>query len=391
MGRAIAAREGFSIDHRLVAIYLSLVGLGLVLFYSSGISAHGSFMAFMPKKLLHVLAGLAAFTIAARIPYTLYQRYRGVVLLVSVVLLILPLIPGLGILRYGARRWIDLGLVSFQPSELVKPLFAIYLAGFVAQRREEIRGLMTGIVPSLIVGVTLFGLLMLEPDLGSAIILVTLVGAYLFLGGARIVHLALIVVVGVILGGAMILGSAERRDRVKCYIWPDRCPAGEAYHLDHAQWAFGSGGPVGVGLGQGLETSQGFLLKPQSDFIGAVIGEELGFVGTMGVLLAFVLLFLVAASISARAPDDLGRFMALGLGFLIALHALIHMGVTMRLLPTKGLCLPLLSAGGSAMIGQSYAVGVITNIAWAGRQAARQAEEDGVGSSYWSRLKGDRK
>ena len=100
MGRAIAAREGFSIDHRLVAIYLSLVGLGLVLFYSSGISAHGSFMAFMPKKLLHVLAGLAAFTIAARIPYTLYQRYRGVVLLVSVVLLILPLIPGLGILRY---------------------------------------------------------------------------------------------------------------------------------------------------------------------------------------------------------------------------------------------------------------------------------------------------
>jgi cell division protein FtsW len=385
-----ARRDVFSLNFGLLALYLTLLGLGVVVFYGSGVSAGSYLSGLMLKKLGHVALAVAIFVVAAAIPHLWYQKAGVGFMLASVALLVLLFVPGLGVEHNNAVRWLRLGPIEIQPSELVKVFLTIYLADFVSRKREGLRQFST-VLTNLGLGAVVFGLLMLEPDLGSAIIFVMVLGAMLFLGNARLVHLAWVALAGVLMGAIFLVSSAERWRRVKCFVYPAECPAGESYHLDHAQWAFGSGGAYGIGLGKGLQTNQGFVLKPQSDFVFAVIGEELGFVGTLGVVLCFTLLFLLSVAIAQRSPDEFGRYLALGLGVLLTLHAVIHMGVTMRLLPTKGLCLPLLSAGGSALFAHSFACGVLLSVSRAGRRAVREGQgSEKARASVWNRLKGEK-
>ncbi len=379
----------FSIDLKLLALYLTLVGLGIVVYYSSAVAVFDSFIELMGRKLIHVGVGLVALVIGARIPYSYYSRFRGPLLILCVALLTLPLIPGLGITKYGATRWVNLGFVSFQPAELVKIVFVLYIASFVSRKRAELRNWMVGLVPSVTVGGMLFVLLMLEGDLGTALILSTVLGLMLFLGNARIPHLLTVILLGIIGGATMLHFSPARAERFMCAIQPEECSEDAKWQTRNAQWAFGSGGAAGVGLGSGLQTNQGFLLKSQSDFVYAVIGEQLGFLGSALVIAAYLFVFLLSFSIAARAPDSFGRFLALGLGAMISIHALTHMGVTMRVpyLPAKGLCLPLISAGGSALVAMSFAFGVLLNVSYAGRRA-QGAGTRVNGTGFWSRLKG---
>ena len=379
----------FSIELKLLALYLALLGLGIVVYYSSAVAVFDSFGALMGRKLIHVAVALVALVVGARVPYSFYNRFRGPLLILCVALLAAPLIPGLGITKYGATRWVDLGFFSFQPGELVKIAFVLYIASFVSRKREELRNWMVGLLPSLTVGGMLFVLLVLEGDLGTALILSTMLGLMLFLGNARVPHLLTVILLGTLGGAAMLHFSPARAERFMCAVQPDECSEDAKWQTRNAQWAFGSGGASGVGLGNGLQTNQGFLLKSQSDFVYAVIGEQLGFLGSALVIAAYLFVFLLSLSIAARAPDRFGRFLALGLGAMISIHALTHMGVTMRLpyLPAKGLCLPLVSAGGSALVAMSFAFGVLLNVSYAGRRELRENTRVN-GSGFWSRLKG---
>jgi len=382
-------RDAFAIDFRVLGVFLFLTGLGVVLYYASGVSAFDSFGELMGRKFGHVLVALVAFGVAAWVPHTVYERFRGTLLIVSLVLLVLPLLPGLGHVKYGARRWVDLGPFSFQPAELVKVTFVLYLAGFVTRKRDDLRKLVSGLVPSFSVAGMLFVLLLLEGDLGTAVILTAMVGVLLFLGNARMAHLLTILAVTALVGYGYAKSSPKRWNRLVCAADPDQCSEEAKWQTQNAQWAFGSGAGTGVGLGRGLQTNQGFLLKAQSDFVYAVVGEQMGFVGSVLVLVVYLLLFLVAVSIARASPDEFGRYAALGLGTMITLHALVHMGVTMRVpyLPTKGLCLPLVSAGGSSLIAQAYAMGALMSISSAGRGVWREAAERGPGTGLWTRLK----
>lgn len=389
MSLATTQRRGaFSTDFRLLAIFLFLLGLGTVLYYASGASAFDSFWALMGRKFAHLAVAVGAFVLACVVPYSLYERLRGTLLLVSLGLLVLPLVPGLGHAKFGAQRWVDLGPFSFQPAEFVKVTFVLYLAGFVTQKREDLRSLWAGLLPSFSVAAMLFVLLLLEGDLGTAIILIGMVAVLLFLGNARMGHLLTILALTAVSGWGYVQSSPKRMQRLECAADPDQCSEESKWQTQNAQWAFGSGAGTGVGLGKGLQTNQGFLLKAQSDFVYAVVGEQMGFVGSFVVLLAYLLLFLVAVSVAGASPDAFGRYAALGLGVMITFHAVVHMGVTMRIpyVPTKGLCLPLVSAGGSSLIGQAYAIGVLMSISRAGRGVWREAAERGSQTGLWKRL-----
>jgi len=384
-----ARRDAFAIDLRVLVIFLFLMGLGTVLYYASGASAFDSFWALMGRKFVHLGVALGAFAVAACVPHTVWERYRGTLLIVSLALLVLPLVPGIGHVKFGARRWVDLGPFSFQPAEFVKVTFVLYLAGFVTQKRDELRNVVSGLLPSFSVAGMLFVLLLLEGDLGTAIILIAMVATLLFLGNARMAHLITILILTAGAGWGYVQSSPKRMNRLVCAADPDQCSEESKWQTQNAQWAFGSGAGTGVGLGKGLQTNQGFLLKAQSDFVYAVVGEQMGFVGSFVVLLAYLLLFLVAVSIAGASPDAYGRYAALGLGVMITAHALVHMGVTMRVpyLPTKGLCLPLVSAGGSSLIGQAFGMGVLMSISRAGRGVWREAAERGSATGLWKRWK----
>ena len=388
---ATARRDTFAVDFRVLGVFLFLMGLGVVLYYASGASAFDTFWALMGRKFVHVAVAVAAFAVASVVPHTVYERYRGTLLLISLGLLVLPLVPGLGHVKFGARRWVDLGPASFQPAELVKVTFVLYLAGFVTRKRDDLRKFVSGLIPSLSVAGMLFVLLLLEGDLGTAVILTAMVAILLFLGNARMAHLVTILLLTAMAGWGYVQSSPKRMNRLVCAADPDQCSEEAKWQTQNAQWAFGSGAGTGVGLGKGLQTNQGFLLKAQSDFVYAVVGEQMGYVGSLLVLLVYLILFLVAVSIAGASPDAYGRFAALGLGTMITLHALIHMGVTMRVpyLPTKGLCLPLVSAGGSSLIAQAYAMGALMSISRAGRGVWREAAERGSATGLWKRLKNE--
>jgi len=382
------ARSGFVVDYRVLGIFLFLMGLGTVLFHASGAAAFDSFGALMMKRFAHIGVALIAFGVGAALPYRWYLRLRGLLLIGTILLLALPLLPGMSVQKYGATRWATIFGLSFQPAEIAKVTFVLYLASFVSRKSEEIRRHSKGLVPSIAVSAMVFGLLAMEGDLGTAMILVAVMATLFFLGNARLTHVLLMLLLVSSATAIWILSSPRRQERIACAMRWDSCSEDANWQTRNAQWAFGSGGATGVGLGRGLQTNQGYLLKAQSDFVYALVAEQMGFLGSLAVLVAYLALLLIAVTIARDAPDRFGGMVAMGLGVMIALHALVHMGVTMRVpfVPAKGLCLPLVSAGGTALAAQAWAVGVLLNVSMAGRAALMDRPTRG---SAWGRVGGE--
>jgi len=333
---------------------LLLVGLVMVASASIGVSDRemGAPFYYFQRQLMFVGLGLVAAMVALAIPTAVWEKYSMVLLGVAIALLLLVLVPGIGHEVNGSRRWLRLGFMNFQVSELARVLLLTYVASYAVRRADELRGDFKGFVkPVLVLGGAAV-LLLAEPDFGAATVLLATGIAVLFLAGARITHLLVPIVLGVAAMATLAVTSPYRARRLTAFRNPWEDPFDSGFQLVQSLIAIGRGEWVGVGLGSSVQKLF-YLPEAHTDFVFAVLAEEFGFVGVVLVLALFALLVGRALAISrdaARAGLQFQSYIAAAIGIWLGLQAFVNIGVNMGLLPTKGLTLPLLSYGGSSML-----------------------------------------
>lgn len=365
-------------DHVLLFVTIILAVIGLVMVFSAsavvaGNRFHDSWY-YLKRQLAWLAFGLALLHVASLIDYVWWKRLALPLLGLITVLLVMVLIPSIGAMRNGARRWLDLKVFSIQPAEMAKLIGVIYLAAYLAKKEDRLQQFSAGLLPALLVVGVLSGLVLLEPDLGTVVMLGLVTGGLLFVGGARLSHLSTLALSAVPIGLALVLTSSYRRQRLMAFLEPWRDASDTGFQITQSFLAFGSGGLFGVGLGEGKQKLF-FLPEAHTDFVLALVGEELGFVGTGIVVLFFVLFVVRGFQISSRARMPFGRYLGIGITTLIGTQALINACVVTGLLPTKGLTLPFVSYGGSSLVISLTGVGILLNISrdrQAGREETRQ-------------------
>lgn len=368
------------VDQTLVWSTLLLLAFGFVMVYSASLAIaeadrsmgyRGSY--FLARHGAYLVVALAVGFTVFRIPMRLWQQLAPILFIAGIVTLAVVLIPGIGREVNGSRRWISLGFITVQPSEFVKLFCVLYAADFTVRKAAFMNSFKKGFLPLLSVMLLAAFLLLREPDFGALVVITAVAMAILFLGGMNwrlFAGLILLLILGFI---ALIVSSPYRLQRVLGSMDPWSDPYGKGYQLSHALIAFGRGEWFGVGLGGSVEKLF-YLPEAHTDFLLAVIAEELGFVGVCAVIGLFVLLVMRAFIIGRQAASLERYFSALvaqGIGVWIAVQAVINMGVNMGLLPTKGLTLPLLSFGGSAIIANCLAVTLLLRIDFENRYMMR--------------------
>jgi len=361
----------------IVAVILTLIGLVMV-FSASGVVAGNRFhdaIYFLKRQIAWLLFGFILLQLASRLDYLVWRKLAVPILAVTCVLLVLVLIPSIGVAVKGARRWLKLGPISLQPAEMVKLVAVLYVAAYLANKGERIKEFKAGFLPPLLVVGLLSGLVLLQPDLGTVVVVGAVTLGLLFLGGARLLHLSGLIPMFLIAVGLLIWKSPYRLQRLLIFLDPTKDPTGAGFQVNQSFLAFGSGGPFGVGLGAGKQKLY-FLPEAHTDFVLALVGEELGLVGTTAVMLLFAILIMKGLKIAGRAQDPFGRHLAYGITLLIGAQAMINAGVATGLLPTKGLTLPLVSYGGSSLLVNLLAIGILLSIS-RDRQGGRRASDYG--------------
>ncbi|MDO8427403.1 MAG: putative lipid II flippase FtsW [Deltaproteobacteria bacterium] len=356
------------IDRLLILSTLFLVAIGVVMVYSTSsivaIKKYGDQYFFVKKHLTFAFAGLLLLIAAAKIPYGIYRKMAYPVMILAAIFLVCIYIPGLGFSAGGARRWVRLGPLAFQPSEPAKLSVIFFLAYSLSSKAERIKNFSTGLLPNIVFPGIIIGLIVLEPDLGTSFTIALLVFIMSFVAGARLTHLLALGLSAVPFIYYIVHNFRYMMDRIFIYLDPWKDPEGKGFQMVQSFLAFGSGGIDGVGLGQSRQKLF-FLPEAHTDFILSVIGEELGLFGVM-LVVAFYAAFLYCgtkiALKSFKANNLYGGYLALGLTFMVVLQAVINMGVVMGLLPTKGLPLPFISYGGTSLVVNMVAVGILLNI-----------------------------
>jgi cell division protein FtsW len=349
-------------DGFLLIVVGILLTLGLLMIYSASAavaeSRHGNAAYFVKRQALWAVLGLGALAVGSGIDY--HRWRRAIVPLTLGVLLLLVTVLIAGWTVNGSRRWIRVGAMSIQPSELARVVFIVYLAHYLAKRAEVVASF-RGLAPALIVLGAGIGLIWLEPDLGNAAVLGLVAGGLLLLGGCRVAHLASLAGLMVPLVAFAVMGTAYQRRRWTAFLDPWADPSRDGFQMIQSFLALGGAGPMGSGLGEGRQKLF-FLPEPHTEFIYAVVGEELGLAGTGAILLLFAMFLWRGWRVALATPDPFGRLLAFGLTGAIALAAALNMGVVTGLLPTKGLPLPFVSYGGSSLVVNLFAVGMLFNI-----------------------------
>jgi len=352
-------------DRWLFGVAVALLSAGVVMVYSaSAIVAADRFhdpYFFLKKQLFWALLGSLAMLAAIRVDY---RKLEGLVLpglILAGVLLLLVLIPPFGQAINGTRRWIRLGPVSFQPAELAKFALVIYLAAFVARRSDETSDVRRTLLPPLLVAGAFAALVLVQPDLGNCLTLVALTFGVLYMAGTPVKHLAWIVAPALPLLALAIWLAPYRLRRITAFWDPWSDPRGSGFQIIQSWLAFGNGGLFGQGIGASRQKLF-YLPESHTDFIFAVIGEELGFLGAAAFVALFAVLIWRGLRIGLRTSDPFGSYLALGITLLIATQTLVNLGVVTGLLPTKGLPLPFISFGGSALSMTMLSTGVLLNI-----------------------------
>jgi cell division protein FtsW len=377
---ARAPKPSGELDFALVWLVLAMLGFGLVMVYSASIAfAEGSRMTgnqghyFLLRQGIFLIAALVAGALAFQVPTRIWQQAAPYFFLAGMVLLIVVLIPGLGKEVNGSRRWISLGFANLQPSELMKFFSVLYAADYATRKAALMHDFKKGFMPMAAVMLLVGGLLLMEPDFGAFVVIISIAIGILFLGGLN--GKVFVGLTGVLLAGfvALIFSSEYRMKRILGYLNPWEDPFGKGYQLSHSLIAFGRGEWLGVGLGGSVEKLF-YLPEAHTDFLLAVIAEELGFVGVAVVMAMFVMLvgkaFLIGRH-AARLERNFSALAALGIGIWLGVQAGINIGVNVGLLPTKGLTLPFLSFGGSGIVANCIAVAVLLRIDWEHRQMMR--------------------
>ncbi len=352
-------------DTWLLCAAVILLSTGVVMVYSaSAIMAADRFHDphfFLKKQLVWAVLGAAGLWTALKIDYRKLEHWVVPLLALAGGMLVLVLVPPLGQSINGTRRWLRLGPVSFQPAELAKLALVLFLATFLTRRHDEVARFWRGFVPPLAVAAGFAGLVVLQPDLGNCVTLVVLTFALLFLAGSRWLHLGFVLAAALPLVAMAIYAAPYRLRRIIAFADPWQDPRGSGFQIIQSWLALGSGGLLGRGIGDSRQKLF-YLPEAHTDFIFAIIGEELGFVGALAVIALFVVLIWRGLRIGLRAPEPFGAHLALGITVLLAAQTLVNLGVVTGLLPTKGLPLPFISFGGSALVMTMLSTGVLLNI-----------------------------
>ncbi len=353
------------LDYPLLAAALALLLIGVVMVGSATMhrfSAEPYF--FVYRHLFAVLLGLAVAAVVMRIPIDRWERWAPLLYILGLVLLVLVLIPGIGRSVNGAQRWISLGGFNLQSSEFMKLFVLLYLAGYLNRKHLEVTTGVWGFIKPLLPVLLAAALIMLEPDMGTTVVLLVIAFGMLFLGGVPIRQYLVLFVVAIVSLGVLVIVEPYRMKRVTSFMDPFADPLNSGYQLSNALIAFGRGEWSGVGLGEGVQKLF-YLPEAHNDFLIAVIGEEFGLLGTVSIILLFAFISWRAFRIGAMAEKQSRRFahyIAYGSGLWIGFQAFINIGVNLGLLPTKGLTLPLMSYGGNSIIVACVVIAMLQRI-----------------------------
>jgi len=355
-------------DPVLLYTVLALLVFGLTMVYSASAfviaqrTGRGSY--YLLHDCINIALSLVTFFVVVQIPMSFWRWMSPYLLMVGLAALVMVLIPHVGVRVNGSARWLPLGVINIQPSEFLKLFLVLYLAGYLVRRQDRLseftHGILTVATLLMVTGI----LLLFEPDMGSEVILWAVAFGMLFIGGVRLSHFMAVLLAGLGAGAALVVASHYREERIIGFLHPFSQAKGNGYQLVQSLMAFGRGGWFGQGLGLSLQKLY-YLPAAHTDFLFAIVAEELGFAGVLVVVVLFGILIVRAFQIAegARRLGDLySSFVAQGIGILIGLEAIINMGVNMGVLPTKGLALPLLSYGGSSTLMSCVAVGLLLRI-----------------------------
>ncbi len=357
----------------LLIVTAILVALGVVMVYSSSAiyaqEIYGDAAYFLKRHLVYLAVGLAAFFGVLSIEEGQIRRWAKPLMALVLLMLVAVLIPGIGHRVSGARRWFKLGPFSFQPSEIAQLAVILYMADVLTRKRSLLQDFFKGVLPALVVLGLTVGLIVIEPDLGTSVATAVVAILLLFIAEVRwqiLLPMFLSAVPAVVV---LVLTKPYRMRRIVAYLNPWADPEGSGFQLIQSLVALGSGGLLGVGLGESRQKLF-YLPAAHTDFIFSVIGEELGFVGATVVLILFGVLCWYGIRLALGAPDPFGMMAAMGIVMLLALETLVHVGVATGAIPTKGLPLPFISYGGSSLIANLISIGVLLNVVMPRKGAA---------------------
>ncbi len=347
----------------VVVTFLLIIGVLMVFsssFYYALIRWHDKYHFFV-RHMIYSLIGFVAMISASLINYNIYKKFAKQVLFIGIVGLVLVFIPGIGVKVNGSLRWIDAGFIRFMPSEVAKMTIIIFVAYLLDERLKYIDNALLGVTPPVVLMLTHCALIMLQPNLSTAIIIALLVVTMLFIAGVKIRHLSLLGLLGII--GVVILAysSEYRKRRMIAFINPFDYLYNEGWQAVHSLYALGTGGLKGIGLGQSIQNKL-YLPEPQNDFILSTIGEEFGFLGVMVVILLYLFLIYHGIKIAFEAPNRFGRYLATGLISMIIFPVIINIAVATSSFPVTGTPLPFISFGGTNLVITLFGMGILSNI-----------------------------
>ena len=349
--------------YAILACVVTLMCIGIVAVYSGGASIYGAergYLAVAQKQMMWVLLAAVVMVAFSLVDYHLLEKYSGAILILAFIALVLVHVIGVRI--NSARRWIRIGSVTVQPAEFFKIAIVIYMARFLSTKQRKIRQFLYGFLPPMILATMGSFLIVAQPDFGTAVLIAAVVYTMVVVAGVKLLHALIMLPAALPLIGYLIVAAPYRLKRIMVFLDPWKDPQGAGYQITQSLIALGSGGLTGVGPGLGMQ-KEGFTPEHLTDFIFSVIGEEMGLAGTAGVVLICALLLYLGSRVVRMACDSFGSMLAFGILFTIALQTVINMGVVTCMLPTKGLPLPFISAGGSSMVAMAAGIGIVLNIA----------------------------
>jgi cell division protein FtsW len=363
--RALLARSDRTgpVDEVLAAVAVALVGFGLVMVYSASvIEATANYQDpqyFLKRQAVFAVAGVAAMFTLSRVDYRKLRPLTYPILGAVIVLMVLSVI-GFGHAGGGAARWLRLGPIHIQPSEMAKLALVLWLGYSLDKKQDQVKSFGIGILPHLLIAGGLMVLCLKQPDFGGAVVLLALTFTLLFVAGARLLWLVLVSMVGAASGMWLIRSETYRWERILAWFHMDEHRQDLAYQPFQSVMSFGSGEATGLGLGQGFQVL--YLPEAHNDFVAAIVGEELGFIGLLALCAAYLVIVARGVRAALAAEDDYGAYVAFGISVLFGLQALLNLGVAMAILPTKGLTLPFVSYGGSSLLVNAAAMGLLLNV-----------------------------
>jgi cell division protein FtsW len=354
-----------SADSLLFTATLALLVLGIIMVYSASavVAFHdyGDAFYYLKRQLIFAVLGIVALIITMNIDYHVWKKASRPLLIIGFILLIIVLIPGIGVVRGGARSWLGISSFGIQPSEFIKMAVIVYLAKMLSNEPSHITQFLRGLIPPLLIMGIAFGLIMLQPDLGTGVVLAGASLLMIYIAGARMLHLSMLGFTGIAGFVGLIIAEPYRLKRITGFLDPWKYPLDEGYQIIQSLYAIGPGGLVGLGLGMSRQ-KYSYLPEPQTDFIFSIAAEELGFIGGALIILLFTLLIWRGLRTAIAAPDKFGSLLAAGIVGMIAVQVIINIGVVIGMFPVTGITLPLISAGGSSLTLMLTAIGILLNI-----------------------------